>query len=55
MKKNRADEELAMKTEMKKILSEEQYKSWTGDEKRGTQRDERKIERKKGKKPVEQK
>jgi periplasmic protein CpxP/Spy len=29
MKKNRIDEELAMKNKMKKVLSEDQYKKWT--------------------------
>lgn len=29
MKKDRADEELAAKTQMKKILSEDQYKKWS--------------------------
>lgn len=29
MKKDRADEELAAKTQMKKILNEDQYKKWS--------------------------
>lgn len=55
MKKNRADEELAMKTEMKKILSEEQYKSWTEMKKEVRKEMKGKMKEKKGKKPVEQK
>jgi hypothetical protein len=33
MKKNRIDEELAMKTKLKKILTEEQYTQWSNNKK----------------------
>ena len=49
MKKNRIDEELAMKNKMKKVLSEDQYKKWTEAKKDRME----KFKGKRGAKPVE--
>lgn len=51
MKKNRIDEELAMKNKMKKVLSEDQYKKW--DEAKKERMEKFKGKRKKGAKPVD--
>lgn len=53
MKKDRIDEELAMKTQLKKILSEDQYKKWS--ERRKEMGGKLKGKGKRGGKPVESK
>lgn len=53
MKKDRADEELAAKTQMKKILSEEQYKKWTEIKKEARKDMKGKMKSRKEGKPVE--
>jgi periplasmic protein CpxP/Spy len=53
MKKNRADEELALKTKFKKILSEEQYNKWSDMRKQFGEK--MKGKRKEGVKPSESK
>lgn len=49
MKKNRIDEELAMKNKMKKILTEDQYKKWNEVKKERMG----KLKGKRGSKPVD--
>lgn len=53
MKKDRADEELAAKTQLKKILSEEQYKKWTEIKKEARKDMKGKMKSRKEGKPVE--
>lgn len=53
MKKERIDEELAMKTKLKKILSDEQYKKWS--ERRKEMGSKMRSKGKRGDKPVESK
>ena len=55
MKKDRADEELATKTQMKKILTEDQYKKWSEIKKEVRKDMKGKMKGRKEGKPVEDK
>lgn len=55
LKKERADEELAAKTKMKKILSEEQYKQWSEVKKEMRNEMRGKIKERRAGKAVEEK